>query len=82
MRIEGLDKISEQLQENYDRYVKELAIDLEKATDTVNTTAMNISRSLDQTNNILETYMNSFHSDLDLAHIGVNQFTASNIDTS
>lgn len=82
MRIEGLDRISEQLQENYDKYVKELATNLDMIVSTVNTTATNIGNSIDLTNHTLERLLNSFHADLDFDHLGAEYFTAQNTDTS
>lgn len=82
MRVEGLDKISEQLQENYENYVKDLAINLDRGTEIINKTAQNISGKVDTTNQLFQTLLQSFNTGLNLLSVGVESFTKSNINPS
>lgn len=82
MRVEGLDQLQENIQENFDNFVKELAINIDKAVDVVNITATNISSSLDQTNHYLEHLLRSFNDNLTFTEMGLSWFTRENTNTN
>lgn len=60
LQVSGLDKLSDQLNENYEKYVNELSSNLEKMTevitDAVNVTANNTAQALQLMAKLLEPY--------------------------
>ncbi len=79
MRIEGLDTLQENLQEGYDKYVKELATSLDTSSNLVSDSANNLSKTLDTTNNALTAYLRVFSKDVDMSGtLGLDRFTEAN----
>ena len=79
MRIEGLDTLQENLQEGYDKYVKELATSLDTSSNLVSDSANNLSKTLQTTNNALTAYLRVFSKDVDMSGtLGLDRFTEDN----
>ena len=63
LRIDGLTDLSTKLQENYEKYVKDMAINVNHAVDLVSNSADNLSKVLDNVNSSFNAYLKSFHPD-------------------
>ena len=75
--IEGLDELSEQLQDNYDNWSKELNINLEKLTDTVSDVKDTVDASASTLNNAINEILKSFGmSGLTLDTTGIPKFAS------
>ncbi len=64
LRIDGLTDLSTKLQENYEKYVKDMAINVNHAADLVSNSADNLSKVLDNVNSSFNAYLKSFHPDI------------------
>ena len=64
LRIEGLSELQEQLQKNYEKLVKDLAINVDDATKLVADSADNLSKTLELTNGALNQFIKSFNPDI------------------
>lgn len=75
--IEGLDELSEQLQDNYDNWSKELNANLEKLTDTVSDVKDTVDASASTLNNAINEILKSFGiSGLTLDTTGIPKFAS------
>lgn len=75
--IEGLDELSEQLQDNYDNWSKELNSNLEKLTDTVSDVKDTVDASASTLNNAINEILKSFGmSGLTLDATGIPKFAS------
>lgn len=63
LRIDGLTDLSTKLQENYEKYVKDMVINVNHAVDLVSNSADNLSKVLDNVNSSFNAYLKSFHPD-------------------
>lgn len=75
--VEGLDELSEQLQDNYDNWSKELNSNLEKLTDTVSDVKDTVDASASTLNNAINEILKSFGmSGLTLDATGIPKFAS------
>lgn len=75
--VEGLDELSEQLQDNYDNWSKELNSNLEKLTDTVSDVKDTVDASAITLNNAINEILKSFGmSGLTLDATGIPKFAS------
>lgn len=63
LRIDGLTDLSTKLQENYEKFVKDLAINIDSAVNLVKNSADNLTGVLGQVNTTFNAYLKSFHPD-------------------
>lgn len=63
MRIEGLSDLQTQMQENYEKYVKDLAINIDSASNLVTDSANNLASTLTHTNTVMDAFVKSFNPD-------------------
>lgn len=78
LRTEGLDDIKQELQDNYEKFSKDLQINIDSIIKTINDSAGNIEATLEGTNRVLDYYLKTFNSGLDINSIGVEEFTNEN----
>lgn len=63
LRIDGLTDLSTKLQENYEKFVKDLSINIDSAANLVKNSAENLTGVLGQVNTTFNAYLKSFHPD-------------------
>lgn len=63
LRIDGLTDLSTKLQENYEKFVKDLSINIDSAVNLVKNSADNLTGVLGQVNTTFNAYLKSFHPD-------------------
>ena len=78
LRTEGLDDIKQELQDNYEKFTKDLQINIDSIIKTINDSAGNIEATLDGTNRVINSFLSTFNTNLGLDSLGAEEFTKEN----
>ena len=78
LRTEGLDEVKKELQDNYEKFSKDLALNIDSIIKTINDSASNIESVIDASNRTLAYYLGTFNDNLDVGKIGAEEFSSSN----
>ena len=78
LRTEGLDDIKQELQDNYEKFTKDLQINIDSIIKTINDSAGNIEATLDGTNRVISSFLSTFNTNLGLDSLGAEEFTKEN----
>ena len=78
MRIEGLSNLSEELNENYDKIVKDLKINTDTVVSTINDLSTGLEGYLDITNAGIDTWLKTFSPTLNQALVGIETLESKN----
>ena len=73
LRVEGLTDLQTQLQENFEKYVKDLAVNLDDAIELVKDSVNNLSSQLENVDNSFNAYIKSFHPDAYAGQLGMEE---------
>lgn len=88
LRSEGLEDLKDELTETYEKFKKDLAINIDSIINTISDTSNNLVGSLTDINNTVNGFLGTFNPELSLEDLGAEAFTQdnttnlSNIDTS
>ena len=79
LRTEGLDSLRDELNETYEKWKKDLALNIDSVINTISDTANNISGSILGLNSTTEKFLHTFNSRLETEDLGIEKFTKQNV---
>ena len=78
LRIEGLSNLSQELEDNFDKIVKDLQINTDTVVKTINDLSSGLGGYINETNAFLNQWLKTYLPTLDKNMIGVEGLTAEN----
>ena len=78
LRTEGLDSLRDELNETYEKWKKDLALNIDSIINTISDTANNMTSAIGGVNSTIDKYLGTFNKDLTLSNIGAEELTKEN----
>lgn len=82
MRVDALEDLSKQLQENFEKFSKDLAVNLDSNVQIINDVSVALKGTLENTNTILDDFLKTYNKNLTLESVGLHNLTKDDINIS